>query len=153
LKKIGLLFIDILITVGLTISGCRGYPKSPIEQIPTNPAPTRREKITSTSEDLVPKYSTIEPQIFPTRQEPFLPSIQIAKADLAQRLNVDIQSINLVNVQADEFSAGDLGCPAPGETPRPIPAFVSGITILLESNGGLYIYRAAKDQVVYCGEG
>jgi hypothetical protein len=66
-----------------------------------------------------------------------------------------VDEITVVHVQADEFPASNLGCP--GKEARPIPAIVSGIEISLaagdrEADNGLrYVYRARRNQLVYCG--
>lgn len=78
--------------------------------------------------------------------------VQAAIDDLARRLGVGSQTIALVSISGDEFPAGDLGCPSPKETPRPIPAFVTGQVIVLEVQGEQYIYHARKGQVAFCGK-
>ncbi len=71
--------------------------------------------------------------------------------DLAGRLGIDTGKVSVVNIYSDEFPAGDLGCPSPGVTPRPIPAIVSGKVIELEANGEEYIYHTHGVDFVYCG--
>jgi hypothetical protein len=81
----------------------------------------------------------------PSSQDP----VDLARADLAQRLGVELDSITVVHVQADEFPASNLGCP--GKEIKPIPAIVSGIEIVLAEGGRHHIYRARRQTIVYCG--
>ena len=75
-----------------------------------------------------------------------------AAEDLASRLGVQPGDLRIVSVTADEFPAGDLGCPQPGVTPLPMPAIVTGQVILLEVDGVQYRYHAHGPQLVYCGQ-
>ena len=74
------------------------------------------------------------------------------KADLTTRLEISPDGIEFHSVQADEFPAGDLGCPDPKATPRPIPAFVSGQVIELVYAQTIYIYHTHGEQFAFCGE-
>jgi hypothetical protein len=81
---------------------------------------------------------------------------EAARADLAQRLNVDPANITVVQVYADDFPAQNLGCPAgtplPGVEPGPVqPAFVTGLEIVLAVGEQQYLYRAHGGMVVFCG--
>ena len=79
-------------------------------------------------------------------------AIAAAKEDLAQRLGVDTEEIEVVGAYADDFPAGDLGCPPPGKAPDPRPAYVTGMEIVLEVAGDRYVYHARGKKVVFCGK-
>jgi len=74
-----------------------------------------------------------------------------ALADLAARLKIPEQSIEVISVAGDEFPASYLGCPAPWQTPLPLQAIISGQTIILEAQGQRYTYRAHRGRIVFCG--
>ncbi len=76
-----------------------------------------------------------------------------ARADLARRLSVDPASIVVVEVRADDFPVQNLGCWPPGtREPGPVlPAFVTGLEIVLAAGEKYYVYRAHGGQVVFCG--
>jgi hypothetical protein len=76
---------------------------------------------------------------------------QQAVLDLAQRVNLDAAIIQIESIQADEFPAGDLGCPQPDGTAAAMPAFVTGQRITLRAGNAHYEYRAAGTQLIYCG--
>ena len=75
----------------------------------------------------------------------------LATRDLARRLGIAVDGISVESVESDEFPADNLGCLLPGQTPRPIPAIVSGQRIMLRAGGKLYEYRVRGTEVVYCG--
>jgi hypothetical protein len=79
-------------------------------------------------------------------------AVRQAMEDLARRLGVEPEQIQLAGVSPDEFPAGDLGCPAPGQTPVPNHGFVTGRSIVLEVDETRYLYRAHGGLVVFCGE-
>lgn len=58
-------------------------------------------------------------------------------------------TISLVHVQADEFPASNLGCP--GKDPKPMPAIVTGLEIVLAAGERQHVYHARRNTVVYCG--
>jgi hypothetical protein len=120
------------------LSACR----SPVfTSPPTTPASPIATPLT-----IVPE----SPLALPTPARPQR-AVQQAVLDLTLRLNVDSSAIQIETLQPDEFPAGDLGCPQPGETALPMPAFVTGQRIILKVGDARYEYRAAGTQIVYCG--
>jgi hypothetical protein len=85
--------------------------------------------------------------IVPTPADP----VQLAMSDLAGRLQVGKNDIQVINVYPDEFPASDLGYPQSGITPLPQPAFVSGKVFELEYGGLIYIYHVRGKLATYCG--
>lgn len=72
--------------------------------------------------------------------------------DLATRLGVSPDQVEVLSITPDEFPASNLGCGEYGEQPdRPIPALVTGQRIVLEARGRSYVYHTHGPQVVYCG--
>lgn len=90
------------------------------------------------------------PTPLPPQPEPET-SAERAVADLAERLNVAPEQIEVVSVVTEDFPAQNLGCPT-GTTPAvDVPAFVIGEEITLRVEDEWYIYRARGRQLVYCG--
>lgn len=77
--------------------------------------------------------------------------VQAAIDDLAGRLNIEPALIVLISTSADEFPAGDLGCPDPKKPSKPLDAIVSGQRVLLEFEGQDYEYHIRPGQIAYCG--
>lgn len=77
--------------------------------------------------------------------------IELAKADLAQRIGVDPDSIILVDARAVTWRSGALGCPQPGMMYT--DALVPGVSISLRVDGNLYSYHGGPgNDVFYCPE-
>jgi hypothetical protein len=130
------------------VSSSPAQPSATSASSPTNPA----THITRPGAPANPPAATLAPEpVLTPSPGPYAEIIQIARQDLAQRLGIPGEAIRLVSVTPDEFPAGDLGCPAPGRTPRPIPALVSGQSIVLDAQGRQYTYHARRSQVVFCG--
>lgn len=75
--------------------------------------------------------------------------VEQAKKDLAQRLNVGTESIELLG-QVEEVTWPDtsLGCPEPGMVYAQV--LTPGYRFRLQSSGKIYQYHAAKDVVRLC---
>ena len=75
--------------------------------------------------------------------------IEIATADLAQRLSISPNQITLVEATDVEWSDSSLGCPQPDMAY--LQVITPGYRILLEANGIQYEYHSNRDAyVVYC---
>ena len=109
-------------------------PSSPIE------TPARASSPLNTPLPTSSRTSTLEPG----------PAIQRARKDLAARLTLNIDAIQVVRVVDDTFpDDGGLGC----GTIKPDvvrPAFVTGQSIRLRANNIIYEYRAHGEQLVFC---
>ena len=80
-----------------------------------------------------------------------LPIVQTAKKDLAQRLGVREQAIELVG-QVEEVTWPDasLGCPEPGMMYAQV--LIPGYRFKLQSGGKVYEYHAGRDVVKLCSQ-
>lgn len=76
---------------------------------------------------------------------------QIAIDDLAGRLDVAQEMIELISSSGDDFPASDLGCPNPKSPTRPVDALVTGQRVILSSGGVRYEYHVHGGRVAYCG--
>jgi hypothetical protein len=107
---------------------------------PTNP-PTPEKPL----EESVPAKPTIAMPADPTVQE----WVQQAKDDLAQRLGVAVDQIDLVEYQSVSWRDGSLGCPRPGMSYT--QALREGYRLQLQVNGQQYDYHGATGQApFYC---
>ena len=107
--------------------------------------------------DLTPMVPAQPPQGDSTPMTPAIPSpasglenlVQLAKADLAQRVAVSIDQITLVEATEAEWSDSSLDCPQPDMAY--LQVITPGYRILLEANGTQYEYHSNRDTyVVFC---
>ena len=125
----------ILLALWLT-AACQA---SPVETLPTT--------VSSPPAQGEPSQMTPSPS---TPVEPALQNVvNLAKEDLAQRLNIAGSDVNLVEVTEVEWSDASLDCPQPGIDY--IQVITPGYRILLEVNAQTYEYHSNRDNyVVYC---
>ncbi len=72
-------------------------------------------------------------------------------ADLAARLEIKPEAIEIISVTNDQFAAQDLGCPsAPVKGGPVLPAFVMGQVIRLRANDTVYEYHAHGGELAFC---
>jgi hypothetical protein len=75
--------------------------------------------------------------------------VQLAKADLAQRLSISTDQVSRVETTEAEWSDSSLDCPQPGISY--LQVITPGYRILLEVNGTQYEYHSNRaTYVVYC---
>jgi len=107
--------------------------------------------------DMTPMVPAQPPQGDSTPMTPAIPSpasglenlVQLAKADLAQRLSISTDQISLVEATEAEWSDSSLDCPQPGMSY--LQVITPGYRILLEANGTQYEYHSNRaTYIVYC---
>ena len=77
--------------------------------------------------------------------------VRLALEDLAQRMGVVPEAIQLVSVEAVEWSDASLGCPQPGMMYAQV--ITAGYRVVLEVEGRRYEYHTdAGQSVVFCEE-
>jgi len=75
------------------------------------------------------------------------PLVDLARVNLAQRLDVEPEDVTVQSVEEDEFPDASLGVPEPGQV---YPQVVTlGYTIKLSVNGQSYEYHASDERLVY----
>jgi len=85
----------------------------------------------------------------PTPEKP----AESAVADLAKRLGIQPEEIQVVSVVQTEMPVDNLGCPAPGREPGfTIPGIVMGYEVRLRHRESLYLYHVHGLRVIYCGQ-
>lgn len=77
--------------------------------------------------------------------------VRLAREDLAQRLGLALEAIEVVSVVAMEWSDTSLGCPQPGMMYAQV--ITPGFLVALEAGGERYEYHTDEGRfVVLCGE-
>lgn len=74
--------------------------------------------------------------------------VEQARKDLAERLQVALEAINLQSIEAVQWRDSSLGCPQPGM--NYLMVITPGYRIRLVANGQSYEYHTDKQSVVYC---
>ena len=73
----------------------------------------------------------------------------MARQDLAQRLGIDQDQIDVETVRHVQWRSGATGCPEPGKSYS--MAIVPGVLILLRSGGQVYRFHARRNGTpFYC---
>jgi hypothetical protein len=114
----------------VTCVACGSAPDSPATGETTTPitvAPTTENEITT----------------MPTSEEQQLPIVVPAREDLARRLGVDPEHLEVVSVEVVTWPDGSLGCPEPGMSYT--QALVEGSKVVLGYEGRVYVYHAGDD--------
>ena len=100
---------------------------------------------------VLPRPTRPLPTLVPLPTGPF--PAALAVEDLARRLRVSPDAIVVVSVAKAEMPIQDLGCYPDGKVPDiTLPGIVIGEEIVLQAQGGTYVYHARGLQVVYCGQ-
>ncbi|MFN2291419.1 MAG: hypothetical protein ACK2UC_09545 [Anaerolineae bacterium] len=73
--------------------------------------------------------------------------VDLAKVDLAQRLEVDLEAVAVASVQETEFGDASLGVPEPGKVYAQV--LTPGYIIKLSSGGEPYEYHASAERLVF----
>jgi hypothetical protein len=93
----------------------------------------------------------IESTPLPTPGDPRLQSlVEHAKDDLAQRLNIAKDEIDLISLEAVTWRDGSLGCPQPGMAY--IQVLIDGMRIILRADKTLYHYHSGGNQLPFLCE-
>ncbi len=86
----------------------------------------------------------IETTTMPTsNQEQQLPIVAPARADLARRLGVEPDDLEVISAEEVTWPDGSLGCPEPGMSYT--QALVDGSKVVLGHDDRVYVYHAGDD--------
>jgi len=137
--------------------GCPGAPKA--EAAPTGTV--KGQEITFAVGDKEYVYRAHGWRVLPCRPQevfetmPMLPHrgmtgipIERAREDLAQRLGVSVEEIEVQAVEAVEWPDASLGCPQPGMMYAQV--ITPGYRILLQVGGKTYEYHSDRKRVILC---
>jgi hypothetical protein len=73
--------------------------------------------------------------------------VDLARVDLAQRLDVELEAVTVVSVQETEFEDASLGVPEPGKAYAQV--LTPGHVIQLRAEGVTYDYHASAERLVF----
>lgn len=117
---------------------------TPVADVPS-PIPTEAQADRFTplpvSPTQIPPEGNVNTTPIPTPSDPGRQDFVLqAMQDLAQRLNIDIARIDLVEMEEVVWPDGSLGCPQPGMSYT--QALVDGMRIRLSVDGQIYNYHS-----------
>ncbi len=143
--------------MGLLLAAC-----APAAPAPVNTAAAATQPVGNSAPTLT-SIPTIQPtgpaaatpklsQPGPGEQPPY---VQSSRADLAERLNLPVDQIEVLSVIGSEFSQQSFNCAKPSKerTGKEAPIEnIQGFEVLLQAGQARYRYHANSNQVVFCGE-
>jgi hypothetical protein len=92
----------------------------------------------------VPSTTDTEVTTMPTTEPGQLPIVAPARVDLAERLGVEPEEIEVVTAERVTWPDGSLGCPEPGMSYT--QALVEGSKVVLGHGERVYLYHAGTDE-------
>ncbi|MGH8872403.1 MAG: hypothetical protein ACRDWS_10540 [Acidimicrobiia bacterium] len=107
------------------------------------PEPSATEESTTTSAAVTTTSTEIETTTMPTTEPEQLPIVAPARIDLAGRLGVDPEELEVVTAEEVTWPDASLGCPEPGMSYT--QALVDGSKVVLGHEGRVYVYHAGDD--------
>lgn len=131
---------------GAMLMGCAALPAVLSTTTPINaqqsPAPEVTMPPTNTppSRPLTPRATV--------RQRDSSQAANAARSDLAQRLNIPEDQIEVVSVEKTEMPLGSLGCGATGGSQN--QGLIIGDEIVLQAAGQEYVYRSGSGKTALC---
>lgn len=107
------------------------------------------EEPTETPEPIITETPQITP--IPTQENADLQRMLAqAKQDLADRLQLPVDELMLIEIKAVTWTDSSLGCPEPGE--NYLPALHDGFLLRIEAEGEIYQYHSGVDYVPFLCE-
>ena len=101
--------------------------------------------------DVADNHETIADEAPSGKQLSAREQIDFSKQNLAERLGIPVDEIEISGATPVMWRSGAMGCPKPGMSYT--QALVPGIWLLLKANGNLYRYHATpQGQPFYCPE-
>jgi hypothetical protein len=145
-------WLSLVLLLALAVASC--VPSAPeTKSLPLNTQEVPSEQPSPTSktsnENPIQLMSTPESTQMPSTPPPAEKFVSLAKKDLAERLKIAVDEINLVNTTEMTWPNASLGCPSPGKVYA--QGRVPGYQIRLETGGLEYVYNTdLVGQVVLC---
>ena len=171
MKRCLILWMALALLAAAWLNGCSGRPAdiAPPDEPTASPSqgrvggeetatptvePNCQEGTTTPTRTPLTEEETMTPKSTPSFQEGELPPgaegvVRLALEDLARRLDVSLEEILVISVEAVEWSDTSLGCPQPGMMYAQV--ITPGFRVVLEAEGETYDYHADRaDRVVLC---
>jgi hypothetical protein len=118
-----------LAVLAMTLAACGAGPDSPAGGETTMSATTTP--------------STGNETTMPTSEQEQLPIVAPAQADLARRLGVEPDELEVISAEVVTWPDGSMGCPEPGMSYT--QALVEGSKVVLGHDDRVYVYHAGED--------
>ena len=132
-KKNGLLKASILAGLIVSVTACNGIN----DQQSLEPSVKDSAQASASEQSVVALPMNLNRQI------------EVSKDDLAQRLGVSLETVELSGARQVTWRSGALGCPEPGKSYT--EALVPGAVIYLQVNNTIHAYHAKfAGQPFYC---
>ena len=145
IEEVPLRKIILLILFGglMVISGCQ--TTSFATEMPLNTTPSQTAEPVTATQGAAPMSPSL-----PTPADAGLQNlIERIKEDLATRLAISVEAIEIAEAVAVEWSDSSLDCPQPGMSY--LPVITPGYRILLRANDQAYEYHSNRDSYfVFC---
>lgn len=129
------LFVGALLLMALLIAGCQPIVGPTPE--PGNITSPLTTPIAQQEESPMPTPADANAAAAPSE-------VEMATADLAERMSVDISEVEVVSVQSVDWRDGSLGCPEPGMMYAQV--IVPGMRIVLAVDGEEYEYHSGRNR-------
>ncbi|MBN2119395.1 MAG: hypothetical protein JW730_22680 [Anaerolineales bacterium] len=133
-------WISLVVLLAFALAGC-GLSQPDGDLAPSDPLTPPADEAPSTPLSDVPN------QGYTTEMTPTVPAdpgmqnlIEKAKEDLAQRLNISMTQISVMEAKAVVWPDASIGCPQPGMRYKQVPE--DGALIILQVNGITYEYHS-----------
>jgi hypothetical protein len=150
--------IALLLLMATWVTACNGGPSSIMLPGEPTAAPTESAGMPKGTTAPTLESETEEEEMTPTptpeATEVELPPqdeqvVKMARADLAERLDLTSASIRLVSVEPVDWPDTSLGCPQPGMMYAQV--ITPGFRVVLEAEGRTYEYHTdIDDRVILC---
>ncbi|HET9915188.1 MAG TPA: hypothetical protein VFQ13_25075 [Anaerolineales bacterium] len=140
-------WILLIILLAFALAGC-GTSQPEGDFAPSDPLPPPSEEVLSTPlSDLPNQGETAEMTPTISTDASLQNLIKKAKEDLAQRLNLVLTQIDVLEAKAVVWPDASLGCPQPGMRYKQVPE--DGALIVLKANGITYEYHSGGHRELF----
>ena len=133
-------WISLIVLLAFALAGC-GLSQPDGDLAPSDPLVPPSDEVPSTP------LSDLPNQGYTAEMTPTIPAdtglqnlTEKAKEDLAQRLNISIAQISVIEAKAVVWPDASIGCPQPGMRYKQVPE--DGALIVLQVNGITYEYHS-----------
>jgi len=147
MQRLLIVFAALAVVAGIWVSACSVSPS----EVPTGDQATPTRTPLAEEESMTPTPAEGTPEATLPYEARLV--VELAKEDLARRLELSISEISVISVEAVDWSDTSLGCPQEGMMYAEV--ITPGFQVVLEAKGQSYEYHTDEDSsVVLCrGDG